>query len=112
VWEDAAHIKALTKPEMVQFFEHYIAPASASRAKLAIHLHAQGTSKKATRGAVEEGVKLLSITKEEEPARVEGNGTVTYIIDDVRAYKSRLGVTPGPQPVRDLSEFEETDSKL
>jgi insulysin len=115
VWEDAAHIKALTKPEMIEFFEHYIVPASPSRAKLAIHLHAQGTSKKPSISMVEEGMKLLNVKAEEKPivlSTVEGNGTETYVIDDVRAFKSKLAVTPGPQPVKDLSEFEETDSKL
>jgi insulysin len=108
-------VKALTKKDMVEFFEYYISPSSPSRAKLAVHLHAQGTSKKSLTSSVEgdlKGLKLTSDDKTKDEAPVKGNGTTPYLIDDVRAFKSKLGVTPGPQPVRDLSEFEETDSKL
>lgn len=100
---------------MIEFYEHYISPSSPSRAKLAVHLHAQGTSKKSTTGNIEDDVKGLKLTSEDKTAQeapVKGNGTKPWAIDDVRAFKSKLGVTPGPQPVRDLSEFEETDSKL
>ncbi|KFY13297.1 hypothetical protein V491_06446 [Pseudogymnoascus sp. VKM F-3775] len=114
-YEDAAHVKALTKKEMVEFYGHYILPSSPSRAKLAVHLHAQGTSKKSSTAGIENDVKGLKLTSEDKTVQetpVEGNGTKPWAIDDVRAFKSKLGVTPGPQPVRDLSEFEETDSKL
>lgn len=100
---------------MVEFYGLYILPSSPSRAKLAVHLHAQGTSKKSSTAGIENDVKGLKLTSEDKMVQetpVEGNGTKPWAIDDVRAFKSKLGVTPGPQPVRDLSEFEETDSKL
>jgi insulysin len=100
---------------MVDFFEYYISPSSPCRAKLAVHLHAQGTSKKSPTGTVEDDMKALKLTSDDKTKHetpVKGNGTKPWVIDDVRAFKSKLAVTPGPQPVRDLSEFEETDSKL
>lgn len=43
---------------------------------------------------------------------VSHNGTEPVVIEDVRDFKSRLAVTAGPMPVRELSEYEELDSKL
>lgn len=99
---------------MIDFYEHFISPSSPSRSKLAVHLRAQGTSKKSSTASIEDDVKGLKLTSDKtaQEAPVKGNGTKPWVIDDVRAFKSKLGVTPGPQPVRDLSEFEETDSKL
>lgn len=100
---------------MVEFFEYYIAPSSPYRAKLAVHLHAQGTSQKSPVGALTEDLNAVKLASEDNTLQetpVTGNGTNPWVIDDVRAFKSKLAVTSGPQPVRDLSEFEETDSKL
>ncbi|KAK2763223.1 Insulinase (Peptidase M16) [Arachnomyces sp. PD_36] len=41
--QDAACVRALTKPEMIEFFRQYIDPNSAARAKLSIHMIAQST---------------------------------------------------------------------
>lgn len=41
-----------------------------------------------------------------------GNGTEPVVVEDVRAFKASLQVSAGARPVRDLSEFEELDSKL
>jgi insulysin len=40
------------------------------------------------------------------------NGTRPVRIEDVRDFKCGLSATAGPRPVRDLSEFEDLDSKL
>ncbi|KAL8788751.1 MAG: hypothetical protein Q9195_007158 [Heterodermia aff. obscurata] len=45
VEHDVAHIKPLTKEEMIRFCEYYINPASATRAKLSIHMIAQNSPK-------------------------------------------------------------------
>ena len=41
VERDAAHIKPLSKGDMIAFFDHYINPTSAHRAKLSVHMIAQ-----------------------------------------------------------------------
>jgi insulysin len=40
------------------------------------------------------------------------NGTQPLEIDDVRSFKAGLAVTAGARPAKDLSEYEELDSKL
>lgn len=103
---------------MIQFYKHYIDPSSPARAKLAIHLHAQGTSPASEIAPeVTAGVKELSISPKDEvadkaPPAPVGTAGNPYVVENVRDYKSRLAVSAGPQPVKDLSEFEETDPKL
>ncbi|KAJ9639866.1 metalloprotease [Coniosporium tulheliwenetii] len=43
---------------------------------------------------------------------VDGNGTEPVEITDVHAFKASLSVSAGARPVRDLSEFEDLESKL
>ncbi|MCJ1266561.1 Insulinase (Peptidase M16) [Lobaria immixta] len=45
VEEDVAHLKPLTKSDLVEFFNRYIHPTSPTRAKLSVHLIAQATPK-------------------------------------------------------------------
>jgi insulysin len=122
VHHDAAHIKALTKADMIEFYNYFVLPASPARSKLAIHLNAQ-TPKEGPKGvtaAVEKGMKVLGLNKDKKdeedgevvPVKEEGNGTIPYIITDVREFKSKMQVSAGPQPVKHISEFEELDSKL
>lgn len=40
------------------------------------------------------------------------NGSTPVIIDDIRDYKAGLTVSAGARPVKDLSEYEELESKL
>lgn len=42
---DAANVRNLTKEELINFYQQYIDPSSKTRAKLAIHLNAQGDMK-------------------------------------------------------------------
>ena len=48
---EVEYLKCLTKPEMIDFFKHYIDPTSAARAKLSVHMIAQ-TSPKEVAGNV------------------------------------------------------------
>lgn len=114
-------------------FRYYIAPTSPARAKLAIHLYAKGVSGDSSPSEtavltlpkvaqiVEKGISMLRLGSSVDRATDENNSAANpadekshnlYIIEDVRDYKSRLAVTAGPQPMKDLSEFEDIDAKL
>ncbi len=47
-----------------------------------------------------------------DAAPPSSNGTTPVVIYDVRSFKSSLTVSAGAKPPRDLSEYEELDSKL
>ncbi|KAK7972457.1 peptidase M16 inactive domain-containing protein [Apiospora saccharicola] len=100
--EDATHVKRLTKSDMIDFYSCHILPSSPTRAKLVVYLEAQGTSTKTQEAA----------SSEKEPEVVPNNGTVPYLIEDVREYKSRLVASSGARPIRELVEFEDFDAKL
>lgn len=91
--EDAAQVSALTKSEMIEFYSTYIAPISPTRAKLVVNLVAQSSNPESKENATT-------------------NGTAPVAITDVRDFKASLVASPGACPVRNLSEFEEIDSKL
>jgi len=46
------------------------------------------------------------------PVKPEVNGTTPILITDVRQFRSMLQVSAGPQPVKNISFFEELDAKL
>jgi insulysin len=120
---------------MLEFFLQYIAPKSLARAKLSVHLHARGISEVSTpvekatteliadalSDMVEKSINMLKI--DSKPVQLT-NGDVShenmakrdvsepYLIKDIREFRSRLVASAGPQPVKDLSEFEELDCKL
>lgn len=131
---------------MITFFNEYVDPTSAARAKLAVHMHALGKSKSAIEAEaavpieaikplaekmgekveaveqilvdgvkqVEEELSKFSLidNKKNDTLAVEVNGSQPVEIKDVRQFKASLAVTPGPIPVKDITEFEELDSKL
>lgn len=106
---------------MIEFYKLYIHPTSTHRAKIAVHLIAQGLAPPTVAATViEKGMKALGLNKTEKDdedgevveVKPEGNGTTPYVITDVREFKSKLQVSAGPQPVKHISEFEELDSKL
>lgn len=99
--EDAAQVSALTKSEMIEFYSTYIAPISPTRAKLVVNLVAQSSNPESKENATTNGEET-----------VPTNGTVPVAITDVRDFKASLVASPGACPVRNLSEFEEIDSKL
>lgn len=100
--EDAAAVKSLTKAEMVEFYTTYIIPTSSQRAKLAVHLVAQGVSKKTEEATVTDG----------ETEKIPGNGTEPHLIENVRDFKAGLVASAGARPIKELSEFEDFDAKL
>ena len=60
VEHDVAHIKPLTKEDMISFCEYYINPTSATRAKLSIHMIAQ-SSPKAVGGSMSDEEKTEKV---------------------------------------------------
>jgi insulysin len=87
---------------MVDFYTTHIVPTSPLRAKLAVHLVAQGVGDKPKENAAPDG----------ETETIPGNGTEPYLIENVRDYKSRLVASAGARPIKELSEFEDLDLKL
>ncbi|PLB35174.1 a-pheromone processing metallopeptidase Ste23 [Aspergillus candidus] len=55
---DAANVRVLTKSDLIEFYRQYADPASPTRAKLAIHLNAQGGTKASPQ---EKKAKLVSL---------------------------------------------------
>lgn len=116
---DAAHIQELSKKEMIEFYNHFILPTSPARSKLAVHLVAQGTAPEVASGVsdiVKKGMESLGINGEKNAETSKevkiDNGTTPFLIKDVRELRARLQISAGPQAVKDISEFEELDSKL
>ncbi|PYH90104.1 LuxS/MPP-like metallohydrolase [Aspergillus ellipticus CBS 707.79] len=188
---DAANARALTKADIMQFYQQFVEPQSPTRAKLAIHLKAQGgahahkpeeqkaqvvsffgkqletagfavdtdrlsaafagvdvssgdegeiltalkaflgsmsLSEQQTQTVVEQVQGNLGLQLKQagiEPKKADSdaashsngvNGTngdphSTYI-NNVPEFKARLGISSGPSPITDLSEFEDFDAKL
>lgn len=104
---DVAALKDLTKEDMLQFFQQYIDPSSPTRGKLSIYLtaqagaHANGASPEHNEdqncNGAEEGVK-----PSKEPSYV------TSVAD----FKANIALTAGPNAVKELSEFEDSEAKL
>ncbi|KAI0128922.1 peptidase M16 inactive domain-containing protein [Xylariales sp. AK1849] len=103
--EDATHVKLLTKSDLIEFYSTYILPTSPVRAKLAVYLVAQGVSEKTA-----DNDKDAPTGGETE--KVPLNDTEPYVIENVRDFKARLVASAGARPIRELSEFEDLDSKL
>lgn len=61
VEEDVAHLKPLTKSDLLEFFNRYIHPTSPARAKLSVHLIAQATPK-ALAGDISEAEQKSKLT--------------------------------------------------
>jgi len=87
---------------MIEFFNHYILPSSPARSKLAIHLNAQTQAS---------GKEAADEDEEAVPVKAEGNGTIPFVITDIRELRSKMQISAGPQPVKHISKFEEPDSK-
>ncbi|EFY90749.1 a-pheromone processing metallopeptidase Ste23 [Metarhizium acridum CQMa 102] len=152
--QDAAHVKPLTKAEMVQFYKTYFHPCSSTRSRLSVHLKARGLDTKVMEILKEAGVEdvpkkkrksvdvlreylesgeilqsenlgavILKIQKCGLPPSTETNATngstkdtgaveTAQKITDVRQFKASLQASSGVRPVKQISEFEETDAKL
>lgn len=88
---------------MIEFYSTYIRPTSPVRSKLVVQLIAQSISSKA---------KEAEESSNGDATTIYSNGTEPLLIQSVRNYKARLSVTAGARPIRDLTDFEEIDSKL
>ncbi|KAF4466366.1 insulysin, partial [Fusarium albosuccineum] len=106
---DAAQVKKLTKPEVVEFFNKHFNPASSERARLSIHLHAQGKAEGAEKRQEEAQKKADEEATAE--AGTDGTSAVSAAVDitDVRGFKANLTVSA--QPVKDVGKFQDTDAK-
>lgn len=87
---------------MVDFYNTYFLPSSPTRAKLSVHLIAQGSS----------GDAAAAKTADVEAVAVDGKKSEPMIITDVRSFKATLPLSEGARPVKDLVEFEELEPKL
>lgn len=60
---DVAHLRILTKKDLINFFDHYINPISPARAKLSIHMIAQLSAKSIgdTMDSAEQKEKVISL---------------------------------------------------
>ncbi|KAF5005938.1 hypothetical protein FDECE_7652 [Fusarium decemcellulare] len=107
---DAAQVKQLTKPEVVEFFNKHFNPASNERARLSIHLHAQGKAE----GAEKRQQEAQKKADEEVPAGAGANGAsaVSTAVDitDVRVFKANL--TASARLVKDVGEYKDPDAEL
>ncbi|KAJ9425219.1 insulysin [Fusarium oxysporum] len=103
---DAAQIKLLTKPEVIEFFNQRLNPASSHRARLSIHLQAQGKAE-----GVDKRQEEAQKKADEEPSPGDAVKTAEEITD-VRLYKAGLTASSGARPVKDINEYEDTDAKL
>ncbi|KAL0929432.1 a-pheromone processing metallopeptidase ste23 [Colletotrichum truncatum] len=98
--KDAEHIRALTKADMMEFFQRYIKPGSATRAKLSVHLLAKAGK------SVETDAEVNGVEGE---TNATGSGPIPTT--DVRSFRVRLQPTQGALPIKDLSKYEVTGSK-
>jgi insulysin len=88
-----AHIKKLTKDDMMEFFRDYISPSSPKRSKLAIHLVAQAA-----------GVGV-----QDQPSLLTKSKSKANVFENISVFKLQKDFSKGPQPVTDLSEFADLD---
>ena len=102
----------MTKAQVLECFNKYLSPASSERARLSVYLYAQGRGQ-------DEGKEVSpqeEVTTEKEQTDDAANGKTAVDeaieIHDVYGYKASLAATPGACPVKDLSEYEDTDAKL
>ncbi|KAJ5398409.1 hypothetical protein N7465_008898 [Penicillium sp. CMV-2018d] len=74
---DAANVRTLTKADLVAFYQQYIDPSSATRAKLAIHMNAQSGAQVEAPKPAEQRTRLVEVvTKHLEAA--------DFIVDSTR----------------------------
>ncbi|CVL08127.1 related to insulysin precursor (metalloendopeptidase) [Fusarium mangiferae] len=103
---DAAQIKLLTRPEVIEFFHQRLNPASSHRVRFPIHLQAQGKVE-----GVDKRQEEAQKKADEEPSPGDAVKTAEEITD-VRLYKAGLAASSGARPVKDINEYGCTDVKL
>ncbi|KAF7940820.1 uncharacterized protein EAE97_007006 [Botrytis byssoidea] len=116
VYCDAENIEALTKNDILEFFNQYIHPYSPTGAKLSIHLIAQastGVSAAAKNtAAAENNIKVSTFNAEQEIIAVHDHeASVSSVkipvkIEDVRAWKASLRLSAATTPVKSLIQWD------
>jgi insulysin len=98
---DAAQVEALTKRNMIEFFNHFILSSSPLRSKFSVHLNAQKSPK--AQMALKEDKNTTENSKGEiVKIGAQGNGAALFTIMGIREFKSMMTVNLGPQPVKDV----------
>lgn len=105
----------MTKAQVLECFKKHLSPHSPERARLSVRLYAQGRGKDTAEGDKEAKTSDEATGLEDSPetsARAKSIIEEAVEIEDVHAFKASLAATPGARPVKDFSEYEETDAKL
>ncbi|KAK0389429.1 hypothetical protein NLU13_3004 [Sarocladium strictum] len=120
---DAAHVKRITKDEMVAFYKKYLDPSSKERARLSVHLHAQGASELDKKMiALLQGLDLTKDVGLKRALQESENVDTTLLnadavqsaveITDANQFKAGLRAVSGGRPLYPLSDFEDSETKL
>ena len=106
--KDAASVRALTKPDLIAFYNQFIDPQSPTRAKISAHMNAQTT----TEDVPDTGAPTEKSIHANGSGSNNADGKKPTYISDIHEFKARLPVSAGPTPVTDLSEYEDLEPKL
>jgi insulysin len=99
----------LSKNDIIEFFRLKFNPSSELRAKVSVHLIAQGSS------AASSAATTTDASTPAPTTNGESNQTSTRVpvrITDVKAFKASLVLSAGLQPVKNITEFEDLGAKL
>jgi insulysin len=109
VQRDVEALEPLSKNDIIEFFNTNFSPSSEQRAKVSVHLIAQGSSVAAT--TEDAGAAPSPVVTGEVAAR-DNSTQLPVRIQDVKAFKASLALSAGLQPVKDITEFEDLGAKL
>lgn len=104
---DIAHLKLITKPELIEFFKQYVSPFSSVRAKLAVHMVAHHSPNSPLAALQEDHGLEVPVNINGEEFVQQGDGTTPIVIKDVNAWRAGLEVSSGIKLVKDLNNFKE-----
>jgi insulysin len=125
----AKQLGMLTKNDMADFYAQYIAPSSAQRSKLSVHLHAQSKTHEpaldrekscaVAANQIELAKLAMDDTNPSLPAEPEvlsefsnvRDSSQSVSITDIAAFKASMRLSTGVKPVRPFEEFVE-DSEI
>ncbi|SPJ80249.1 related to insulysin precursor (metalloendopeptidase) [Fusarium torulosum] len=98
---DAAQIKLLTKPEVVEFFNRHLNPRSKHRARLSVYLEAQGKAE-----GVDKRQEEAQKKADEEPYSGDAVKTAE-VITNVERYKASCTTSSGARAINDIRDYED-----
>ncbi|KAF4965839.1 hypothetical protein FSARC_6403 [Fusarium sarcochroum] len=98
---DAAQIKLLTKPEVAEFYNRHLNPTSKQRARLSIHLEAQGKAE-----GVDKRQEEAQKKADEEPSSGDAVKTAK-VITNVEGYKAGFTASSGAKAINDIRDYED-----